>query len=76
MAVKDELAAILADKTGMVATDEYVCSSCHSNKTKYRHLSSRRDVTKAETWGSKDGPQNVIKIACQVCGHEWTQEDD
>ena len=71
-----ELAAILADKTGMVATDEYVCSSCHSNKTKYRHLSSRRDVTKAETWGSKDGPQNVIKIACQVCGHEWTQEDD
>jgi len=55
-------------------TRDYVCSQCGSNDTGFVVLSVRRDLGKAETWGSKDSDASIIRITCMQCSHQWSAE--
>jgi len=53
---------------------EYTCPSCKSTACSYID-SSRRDIGKSSTWGSKDREEGGRAVTCLLCGHKWLVDD-
>ncbi|GIM10187.1 hypothetical protein Vretimale_13942 [Volvox reticuliferus] len=53
---------------------EYRCERCGGRTCDYLD-SSRRDIGKCETWGSKDGQGASRLVTCLGCGHRWDVHD-
>jgi hypothetical protein len=50
---------------------ELQCTNCKEFQCGEKILSSRRDIGKEETWGSKDAPTIVKQLLCKNCGETW-----
>ena len=53
----------------------YRCESCGSEQCSTLVIREERDISKADTWGSKQGAGSVIEIRCEQCKHVWTKEE-
>ena len=58
-----------------VDTADYKCASCGSNRCSTIVIREERDISKADTWGSKQGAGSVIEIRCEDCKTLWTKEE-
>ena len=58
-----------------IATDKYVCPDCGAKDAQVVVTGGVRDIGKAETWGSKDTPDEVVTVTCQVCKCKWQRGD-
>lgn len=58
-----------------VDTGDYKCASCGSNRCSTIVIREERDISKADTWGSKQGAGSVIEIRCEECKTLWTKEE-
>jgi len=58
-----------------VDTADYKCASCGSNRCSTAVIREERDISKADTWGSKQGAGSVIEIRCEDCKTLWTKEE-
>lgn len=51
------------------------CPSCSAMDSKYVYVRGNRDIRKAEIWGSGGAVDDtLIRITCQVCGHQWDRD--
>jgi hypothetical protein len=52
------------------------CQFCHSRNTvTYRCISAAIDAAKADTWGSSNRPDRVLKYTCSNCKKSWLVEE-
>lgn len=38
---------------------------------RYEYNFAARDISKSETWGSKQNPDVTIRVRCRACGEVW-----
>ena len=49
------------------------CEACHSERTSLQQVGGfGSNVSKSETWGSKDAPEAIFRINCRACKHVFT----
>jgi hypothetical protein len=49
------------------------CEACQSEQTSLQQVGGfGSNVSKCETWGSKDAPEAVFRINCRACNHVFT----
>jgi hypothetical protein len=58
-----------------IETKDYRCPVCASQHCSTLIIREERDISKADTWGSKQGAGSVIEIRCEDCNHLWTKEE-
>jgi hypothetical protein len=58
-----------------IETSEYKCPQCGSNQCSTMVIREERDISKADTWGSKQGAGSVVDVRCEQCKHSWTKEE-
>ncbi|CAM9801558.1 unnamed protein product [Pylaiella littoralis] len=69
----DERAAAIAAAAPRVG--EYQCESCESENTSFDIIGGAAvGSRKAETFGSKDAPELILRVLCHACGNNWLEE--
>ena len=71
----ENLASSISKSAQRMETRDYLCPVCHSDQCSTRVIREERDISKADTWGSKQGAGSVIDIQCEACKHSWTKEE-
>lgn len=71
----ENLTAAIARAAQRTDTRDYKCHACGGNDCSTRIIREERDISKADTWGSKQGAGSVIDIQCNQCKHAWTKEE-
>ena len=71
----ENLSAAMSRTAQRMETHDFKCPQCGSNQCSTRVIREERDISKADTWGSKQGAGSVIDILCQQCKHTWTKEE-
>jgi len=58
-----------------IDTEDYRCPTCGSQHCSTLVIREERDISKADTWGSKQGAGSVTEIRCEDCKYVWTKEE-
>ena len=59
-----------------LATQDFACPECGERDAEYVRVRTSDGLgSKADTWGSSDRPDVVMRLTCRVCGHVWTREE-